>query len=104
MVRDDGYVKVLDFGLARWEGEQGVTRATQTASGAILGTLRYMSPEQARGERVSIPSDIFSLGIVLYELFTGKHPFEKGAKAAVRPAAIAYRKASMTELLRVFGG
>ena len=77
MVRDDGYVKVLDFGLARWETGREVTPSTKTASGTILGTLRYMSPEQARGEELPSSSDIFSLGIVLYELVTGRHPFEE---------------------------
>src|SRR5262245_32012236 len=69
MVRDDGYVKVLDFGLARREapfkGRKTVKLAT-TVTGTVLGTWRYMSPEQARGEIARSASDIFSLGIVLY--------------------------------------
>ena len=70
MVRQDGLVKVLDFGLALDLGS--------ITSGSMLwgGTLRYMSPEQSRGESPSAASDIFSLGIVLYELATGTHPFE----------------------------
>jgi len=70
MVRHDGFVKVLDFGLAR--------DLSSITSGSILpgGTLRYMSPEQSRGESPSAASDVFSLGIVLYELATGMHPFE----------------------------
>jgi TolB-like protein/Tfp pilus assembly protein PilF len=79
MVRDDGYVKVLDFGLARLlpteSGEDAATLAQQTTPGTVMGTVAYMSPEQARGERVNHPSDIFALGIVLYELATGRHPF-----------------------------
>jgi hypothetical protein len=82
MVRDDGYVKVLDFGLARWETGREVTPSTKTASGTILGTFRYMSPEQARGEDFPASSDIFSLGIVLYELVTGRHPFEEPTEMA----------------------
>jgi eukaryotic-like serine/threonine-protein kinase len=70
MVRDDGYVKLLDFGLAR---RLDAAQSTQTA--AASGTLQYMSPEQARGEKATAPSDIFSFGIVLYELATGRHPF-----------------------------
>lgn len=87
MVRDDGYVKVLDFGLARWEDTHAIAESiTQTISGTIVGTLRYMSPEQANGERVLVSTDIFSLGIVLYELFTGKHPFGRGSELATLQA------------------
>jgi len=73
MVRPDGFVKVLDFGLAR--------DLASIASSSVLpaGTLRYMSPEQSRGEAPSQASDIFSLGIVLYELAAGTHPFESGS-------------------------
>ncbi len=70
MVRDDGYVKVLDFGLARLlptktNDSEAATLAQQTMPGTLMGTVAYMSPEQARGEVVSHPSDIFALGIVL---------------------------------------
>ena len=79
MVRDDGYVKVLDFGLARLlptgSGEDAATLAQQTMPGMIMGTVAYMSPEQASGQSVGQPSDIFALGIVFYELATGRHPF-----------------------------
>ena len=79
MVRHDGYVKVLDFGLARLSAGAGHVADGDTTGlthpGVLLGTLRYMSPEQARGDSVSAPSDVFSLGIVLYELATGRHPF-----------------------------
>ena len=78
IVRDDGYVKVLDFGLARLAPSPAVSSAhsTQTNPSLILGTPRYMSPEQARGEIPTSSSDVFSLGVVLYELATGRHPFE----------------------------
>ncbi|MGE0885280.1 MAG: protein kinase [Blastocatellales bacterium] len=81
MMRDDGYVKVLDFGLARLRpatenDSEAATLAQQTTPGALLGTVAYMSPEQARGETVSHPSDVFALGIVFYELATGRHPFK----------------------------
>jgi serine/threonine protein kinase/predicted ATPase len=82
MVRPDGYVKLLDFGLARVQPNafgSGATRhdhtTSRTEAGLILGTIGYMAPEQARGESVSAEADIFSLGVVLYELVTGKHPF-----------------------------
>jgi tetratricopeptide (TPR) repeat protein len=78
MVRNDGYVKVLDFGLARlvpaaMDREAETLQYTQP--GTILGSTRYMSPEQARGESVNHPSDIFSLGMIFYEVATGRHPF-----------------------------
>jgi serine/threonine protein kinase/formylglycine-generating enzyme required for sulfatase activity len=89
IVRDDGYVKVLDFGLAKLLPEHlsGVwTRGiaedqNSTASGMILGTVNYMSPEQAKGERVDQRTDIFSLGVLLYEMIAGKRPFEGDSAA-----------------------
>jgi predicted ATPase len=77
MIRQDGYVKVLDFGLARLvrEPEGGAQALTGTHPGRVMGTVRYMSPEQARGENPAAPSDVFSLGVVFYEMATGRHPF-----------------------------
>ncbi|MGH9454426.1 MAG: protein kinase domain-containing protein, partial [Terriglobia bacterium] len=74
MVRTDGYIKVLDFGLARHITPTGQADSS-TGSGMLRGTLNYMSPEQARGEAATSASDVFSLGLVLYELITGVHPF-----------------------------
>ena len=87
MVRDDGYVKVLDFGLARpftagaalAVGEAGEL----TEPGTVLGTLRYMAPEQARGEPIGSAADIFALGIVLYELATGHYPFATDSQIGI---------------------
>ena len=78
MVRADGLAKVLDFGLARLVGPMAdlVDTRSVTLPGSIVGTVRYMSPEQARGEWLTSASDLFSLGIVFYELATGRHPFE----------------------------
>src|SRR5215813_11599325 len=81
MIRDDGYVKILDFGLARLArpaatDAEAKTLLHQTLPGSVLGTVAYMSPEQARGETASPPSDIFALGIIFYELATGQHPFK----------------------------
>ena len=69
-ITDDGVVKILDFGLAR------MVSSELTGSNMVLGTLNYMSPEQVRGERTDHRADIFSLGVVLYELIGGKRAFE----------------------------
>jgi tetratricopeptide (TPR) repeat protein len=85
MVRSDGYVKVLDFGLARRlpGGLASAPTGEATAPGTLLGTVLYMSPEQARGETASSASDIFALGIVLYELAVGRHPFPADSQVGV---------------------
>ena len=90
MIRRDGYVKVLDFGLAKLTGSPSVdteaaTRAlVQTDPGSIMGTVAYMSPEQASGREVDARTDIWSLGVVLYELLTGRLPFAgKSASHAI---------------------
>ncbi|HXT52337.1 MAG TPA: protein kinase [Thermoanaerobaculia bacterium] len=81
MVARDGRVKVLDFGVAKTMGDQdkteaaGPARRALTEEGSVLGTARYMSPEQACGEAVDARTDIFSLGIVLFEMATGGYPF-----------------------------
>ncbi len=79
MLRNDGVVKILDFGLARLTGpvrrEPDSIGASGTISGTLSGTLLYMPPEILRGESASSASDVFSLGAVVYELATGKHPF-----------------------------
>ena len=88
MVRPDGYVKVLDFGLAKLVEEEnkpfGLEHATtrnQTAKGVILGTVNYMSPEQAKGELVDERTDIFSFGAVIYEMIAGKTAFAGNSMA-----------------------
>ncbi len=81
MIRPDGYVKVLDFGLAKLsEGSaelftEASTQIVKTGSGVVIGTVGYMSPEQARGQEVDARSDIFNLGAVIYEMVAGHKPF-----------------------------
>jgi serine/threonine protein kinase/Flp pilus assembly protein TadD len=84
MLRPDGYVKVLDFGIAKLIEQKPAsgnhttetTALLQTRPGLVLGTAHYMSPEQARGQKVDARSDIWSLGVVLYEMVTGAPPFD----------------------------
>ena len=103
MLRRDGYVKVLDFGLAKLtetvsmsqSNLDAITTITRggayTTTGLVMGTVSYMSPEQARGETVDGRSDIFSLGVLIYEMATGKAPFT-GATAIEMLAATLERE------------
>jgi beta-lactam-binding protein with PASTA domain/predicted Ser/Thr protein kinase len=80
MITRDGSVKVMDFGIARAIAQSTAT-VTQTA--AVMGTAQYLSPEQARGEKVDARSDLYSAGVVLYELLTGQPPFTGDSPVAV---------------------
>jgi eukaryotic-like serine/threonine-protein kinase len=94
-VTNDGRVKILDFGLARRElpvaaegATSAPTEARETEPGFTMGTLGYMSPEQARGEVAQVPSDLFSLGCVLYEIATGRRAFTGRTPAEIMAAVL----------------
>jgi serine/threonine protein kinase len=92
MVTDDGRIKVLDFGLAKdvrvdKSSDATLTSAAQTAVGVVLGTLPYMSPEQIAGRAIDHRTDIFSLGVILYEMTSGLLPF-RGESSAELASAI----------------
>jgi serine/threonine protein kinase len=91
LVTNDGRTKLLDFGIAKCDDSVGTwsgTTTTLTESGLLIGTICYMSPEQVRGQGVDHRSDIFSLGLVLYEALAGRRAFA-GASPAETMAAIA---------------
>jgi eukaryotic-like serine/threonine-protein kinase len=111
----DGRVKVLDFGIARLDdASQPYTSATTAAAtltleGTVLGTVAYMSPEQAAGARVDTRSDLFSLGVILYEMATGQRPFSGDTNVTILssilrdtpPAVTALNPAMPSELWRI---
>ena len=88
MISKTGAVKVMDFGIARAIADTG-NPVTQTA--AVIGTAQYLSPEQARGERVDARSDVYSLGCVLYEILTGQPPFSSVTPRCRWPTSMSAR-------------
>ncbi len=105
MIGPDGRARVLDFGLAKLLSatapahDEATASAPLTRAGAVLGTLEYMSPEQAMARPVDARSDIFSLGVVLYEMLTGRSPF-RGGNVASTIHAVAYEAETPPESLR----
>lgn len=108
MVRDDGVLKVVDFGISMIEpatmvdGQSGADQQRLTQVGVVVGTLPYMSPEQLEGTWIDARSDIFSLGVLLYEMATGYRPFQGGSSASLlssilrdEPAPLSRSRASL---------
>ncbi len=106
MVTPDDRVKVLDFGLAKLSESSGVGELTQmetraaTQEGVVLGTVPYMSPEQVEGKALDARSDVFSLGIVLYEMATGVRPFNGDTQAALISSILRDAPPSVSEVRR----
>jgi serine/threonine protein kinase len=112
MLGQEGQIKIVDFGLAKlfdrdaFMGDSGDARETLeralTASGEVFGTFSYMSPEQARGEKLDHRSDIFSLGIVTYELACGKRPFLSKNPALILGALLSEEPKPLSSVVRGF--
>jgi serine/threonine protein kinase/Tol biopolymer transport system component len=106
MIRRDGYVKVVDFGLAKLTQPQMPTgdliaptrRMVETEPGVVMGTVAYMSPEQARGLEVDARTDLWSLGVVLFELVTGQRPFTGATPSDVMAAVLTSEPSRLEDL------
>ncbi|HEU4388043.1 MAG TPA: protein kinase, partial [Blastocatellia bacterium] len=105
MLRPDGYVKLLDFGLAKLIEKRSTDDALQVSTlvslrthpGTVMGTVNYMSPEQTRGQEVDARTDVFSLGVVLYEMVAGRSPFDAETAADVTVAILCQEPASLLD-------
>ncbi len=100
MLSSEGHLKVMDFGLAKrvtpLEGQEEEITTALTRQGATLGTVTYMSPEQVRGQEVDTRSDIFSFGVVVYEMLSGLNPFKKGSAMDTATAILTETPAPLT--------
>ncbi len=108
MLRADGYVKILDFGIAKLlerepldaDADAATIALSATTPGMIIGTASYLSPEQARGLKIDTRSDIFSLGVVIYEMLTGKPPFTGASVADIIAAVLKTEAAPLSRSLK----
>lgn len=103
LVTPQGIVKVLDFGIAQ-QNQMSATRSTEavtiemiTTPGSVMGTASYMSPEQARGQTVDARTDLWSFGVVLYEMITGKRPFEGETVPVILGALLNHEPAAVRD-------
>ena len=106
MLTPEGHVKVMDFGLAKRltpaegpDSQEDTLSSSLTTSGAMMGTLPYMSPEQVQGRKLDPRSDIFSFGVVFYEMLTGVHPFKKDTAVETANAILKEVPAAVTRHL-----
>ena len=99
MVRRDGSVKILDFGLAKLLHPEGSGNTARTAVGMVVGSAGYLSPEQLRGDKATERSDVFSLGVVLYEMVTGANPFQRNTAVETFGAILSDDPAPLEERL-----
>ena len=97
MITEDGRVKVTDFGIAR-----AATASTVTNTSNVIGSVHYFSPEQARGGYTDEKSDIYSLGIVIYEMITGKVPYEGDSPISVALKHIQEEILPQEKLIQLF--
>lgn len=97
-VTTDGRVKILDFGLAKLN-QSSLKRETATDPGAVMGTLGYMSPEQARGQPADARSDIFAFGVVFYEMLTGRRAFQRDTTADAMSAILNEDPPAMSRII-----
>jgi len=104
IVTPRGQAKVMDFGLAKITAahrieDEAPTKSLLTTPGLIIGTVPYMSPEQVRGEQIDARSDIFSFGVVLYEMLTGRQPFSCESAAATASAVLSHDPPPLTRFV-----
>ena len=102
MVTSQERVKILDFGLAKLaeqSGPDGFTKPLETAPGRVIGTAAYMSPEQAEGKPAGARSDVFSFGVVLYEMVTGRRPFQGDSPMRIISAVISQEPAPVRSIV-----
>jgi serine/threonine-protein kinase len=108
MLTPGGHVKVMDFGLAKRvtpvEGKEEEVTTKLTKDNSFLGTVPYMSPEQLRGQEVDSRSDIFSFGVVLYEMLAGVHPFKKGGQIETANAILSETAAPLSRYTNDISG